>query len=145
MLIKQKCIDRLPNSQRKSITHFLSREEGTATVEAVIWVPIFAILLGIIMNLSMVFFNKSQIIRVVQDGNRAFSLGRLEDAAAVEAYIANNLSYLGSNMSIETIVSGGEIDTYFSTPAADLMPFTMIGAAFVGIDIGVHAQHLIEF
>ncbi|MCX7568006.1 pilus assembly protein [Sulfitobacter sp. F26169L] len=125
--------------------NFLTREEGAATVEAVIWVPIFFVLLAIMINLSMVFFSKSQIIRVVQDGNRALSLGRLDDAAAVEAYIGQNLAYLGPNMVIQTTVSGGQVDTVFSVPATDLMPLDIIGSAFDSVKIGVHAQHLIEF
>ena len=68
---------------RKGSSNFFTNEEGSATIETVIWLPIFTILLTMIINLSMVFFSESQILRVVQDGNRAFSLGRLEDGAAV--------------------------------------------------------------
>ena len=97
------------------------------------------------MNLSLVFFTESQILRVVQDGNRAFSLGRLDDAADVEAYIAAKLAYLQATLSIETTISGGEVNTSLSTPAKDLMPFNFMTSAFNGINIGVHAQQLIEY
>jgi len=130
---------------RNEPSNFFTNEEGSATIETVIWVPIFTIFLTIIMNLSMVFFSESQILRVVQDGNRAFSLGRLDDAAAVEAYIGEKLAYLSADLSIHSTITGGEISTVLTTPATDLMPFNTMFSAFDGINIGVHAQHLNEF
>lgn len=140
---KIKCRGRLSGPGR--VPRFFSSEDGSATIESVIWFPIFAMLLAVMMNVSMVFFTESQILRVVQDGNRAFSLGRLDDAAAVEAYIGTRLAYLNASLTISTTISGGQIYTMLSTPATDLMPFNFMTSAFNGVDIGVHAQHLIEF
>ncbi|MEH6648285.1 TadE/TadG family type IV pilus assembly protein [Sulfitobacter sp.] len=132
-------------TSRNGSSNFFTNEEGSATIETVIWLPIFTILLTMIINLSMVFFSESQILRVVQDGNRAFSLGRLDDAAAVEAYIGEKLAYLGADVLIQSTIAGGEISTVLTTPATNLMPFNMMFSAFDGINIGVRAQHLIEF
>jgi Flp pilus assembly protein TadG len=130
---------------RRRLCDFWQSDDGSATVESVIWFPIFALLLGLIMNISMVFFNESQILRVVQDGNRAFSLGRLSDAEAVETYVSEQLSYLEAALTIDSRVSGGFITTTLSAPATDLMPFNFVAKAFQDVRVGVSAQHIIEF
>lgn len=124
---------------------FISREDGNASIETVIWLPIFGLLLGLIMNVSMLFFNESQILRFVQDANRAFSLGRFEKPEEVESYILNKLAYLEAAISIETVVSGGSVSTRLSAPATDIMPFTFLSSVFQGVTIGVSAQHFIEY
>ncbi len=124
---------------------FLKDEDGSATIESVIWFPIYAILLAFVMNISMVFFTESQLLRVVQDGNRAFSLGRLENADEVEAYIQAELAYIDAQISVNSLISGGLIQTALTVPASDLMPLNFMTSAFSGIDIGVNAQHIIEF
>lgn len=145
MQLPIRTLNRAGPSKRNGLSAFCSSEDGSATIESVIWFPIFAILLAVMMNVSMVFFTESQILRVVQDGNRAFSLGRLEDAAAVEAYIGGKLAYLNATLTVQTTISGGEVYTMLSTPATDLMPFNFMTSAFEGVNIGVHAQQLIEF
>jgi len=84
-------------------------------------------------------------LRVVQDGNRAFSLGRMADAEEVKAYILSRLAYLEANMEITTTISGGFIMTNLSAPAGQLMPLNIMTSAFDGITIMVSAQHIVEF
>ncbi|MFD2741358.1 TadE/TadG family type IV pilus assembly protein [Sulfitobacter aestuarii] len=133
-----------PKTQRR-VAHFWRNEDGSTTIETVIWLPIFMLLLGLIINVAMVFFNESQITRIVQDGNRAFSLGRLEDPKAVEDYIAERLAYLEATLTINSGRTGGVITTTLSTPATDLMPFKFMTTAFDSVRVGIRAQHIIEF
>ncbi|MBD3662512.1 TadE/TadG family type IV pilus assembly protein [Sulfitobacter aestuariivivens] len=130
---------------KKRLGAFVKDENGSVTIESVIWFPIFAILLAFIMNISMVFFNESQMLRVVQDGNRAFSLGRLDSAAEVEQYILTELSYLDVNLNVTSAVAGGLIETDLTVAASELMPLNFMTGAFSGIQVGVNAQHIIEF
>ncbi len=140
-------IHALPRFRRGEslIRRFSSNESGSVTVEAVIWFPIFAMLLAFIMNVSIVFFTESQMLRVVQDGNRAFSLGRMADDLEVEAYILSRLAYLDANLVVNTDISGGFIMTNLSAPAGQLMPLNLMTSAFDGITIMVSAQHVVEF
>ena len=134
-----------PRIHGSRVKLFCRDEEGTATIESVIWFPIFVILLTLIMNVSLVFFTESQILRVVQDGNRAFSLGRLDDSTAVEGYILERLSYLDANITIATTISGGFVMTTVDVPASDLMPLNMMTGAFDGVNMNVSAQQIVEF
>ena len=133
------------HAARRGLARFRTSEQGSFSVEAVIWMPIFAVILTLIMNISMVFHGESQMIRVIQDANRAFSLGRLDDSDAVEAYILSRLSYLNAAMAVNTIIDGGYVMTQMTAPASDLMPFNFLTGAFNGIDIAISAQHIIEF
>jgi Flp pilus assembly protein TadG len=129
------------------LRRFLHEDSGSFSVEAVIWMPIFAIILAVVMNISMVFFGKSQILRVVQDANRAYSLGRLDTAADVQNYVLANLAYMNASMTVETTIDtlNSLVTTDVITPATDLMPLNFMTAKFKTVDIEVWAQHIIEF
>lgn len=120
-------------------------ETGSATIESVIWLPAFAFVLAIIMNVSMLFFYESQLTRIVQDGNRAFSLGRLEDSDAVQQYILGRITHLDADFSIATTIAGGFVRTDLIAPAGDLMPLSIARSAFNTVQIRVSAQHIVEF
>lgn len=124
---------------------FAGDEEGSYSIEAVIWMPIFAILLALIMNVSVVFFTESQMMRVVQDGNRAFSLGRLTSEQAVEDYVLTTLAYTDADIVVTTTVSGGIIRTQLSAPATDLMPLNFLRDSFSNVRVGFTAQQIVEF
>lgn len=124
---------------------FVKDEDGSYSIEAVIWMPIFAILLALIMNVSVVFFTESQMMRVVQDGNRAFSLGRLTSVAEVEDYVLTTLAYTDADLSVESTVSDGIIRTQLSAPATDLMPLNFLRDSFSNVRVGFTAQQIVEF
>ncbi len=144
-------IHRSLSASRNLIRRFQRCEDGSFTVEFVIWMPIFAILLAIMMNLSMMFYYESQMLRVAQDATRAVSLGRFEGdplltpEEVAEAYIADRLSFIDANLTIDTRLVGQVVQTVVSTNAADLMPFSLMSGPFEGIPIGVSTQYIIEF
>lgn len=128
---------------------FRRSEDGSFTLEAVIWMPIFAILLAIVMNLSMVFFYESQMLRVSQDAVRAFSLGRISEAQA-EQYITDRLAFIDAEIDIDIRLVGNATQPLVAqalvdTTAGELMPFSLFSDAFDGIPIGVSTQYLIEY
>lgn len=128
---------------------FWRDEAGSFTIEMVIWMPIFAILLAIIMNLSMIFFYESQMLRITQDAVRAFSLGRLTENEA-EQLIANELAYLDAEISIDIALIGDSgrptaAQALVVTNAAELMPFDLMSFAFTDVNVGVTTQYLIEY
>ncbi len=151
--------EKTKTKRRESLSDLKSRmrrfntdEDGSYTIEFVIWMPIFAILLAIVMNLSMIFYYESQMLRVVQDATRAFSLGRFivtQDTppadVQAEQYILSNLAFTGADLDVDVRTGGGVVQTVVSTNAAELMPFRLMRGAFDGIPIGVSTQYIIEF
>mgnify|MGYP006945905477 CR=1 FL=1 len=84
-------------------------------------------------------------MRVVQDANRALSLGRFDTELEVEAYILARLNHMDANFVVNTTISGGVITTQVSAPATDLMPLNLMTSAFNSIDVSVFAQQLVEY
>lgn len=124
---------------------FMQSEEGSYTIESVIWLPIYVFVLALMMNVSMVFFNESQILRVVQDSNRSFSVGRITTLEAVEQYVVDRIAYLDVTATVNSQLVDGIIYTNLSIPATDLMPFAMLHKFFASTNIVVSAQQIVEF
>ncbi len=118
-------------------------EAGSATIEAVLWLPFFIAAFTMVVDGSMIFHNHSQILRVTQDANRAFSVGRYADEATTESQIEAALSTLSDNAAATTTVSNGIISTTVTVPAGDI---DVIGIfqSLTTPTITIRAQHLME-
>lgn len=123
---------------------FAKDESGSSTIEAVLWLPMFMLLLSMVADASFIFHGQAQALRIVQDGNRAFSVGRLEDAAATQAYIRSNLISLSRSARVTTTLSGGIITTTALISVDDLLAIGSVGA-LTSFDITVKSQHFLEY
>jgi hypothetical protein len=128
-----------------SLRRFLRDEKGSYTIESVIWLPIYVFILALVMNVSMVFFNQSQLLRVVQDGNRSFAVGRIKSLDAVEVYVVERVAYLNATPQVRTQLVDGIIYTDLQIKAVELMPFVMLHKFFRNTDVVVSAQQIVEF
>jgi len=126
-----------------SIPDSLSNESGAATVEFVLWLPVMMLLFGLVIDTSLIFGRQSQILRVVQDANRAVSIGRLRTEVEAEAMIVANIGNIAPNASAETTLSAGIITSLVTIPVSDLTATRMIDA-FSNFNVTVTAQHLAE-
>lgn len=122
---------------------YLGREEGTATVEAVLWFPIFIAVFGLMVDSAMIFHGQAKVLRVVQDGNRNFSIGRLADTAATETYIEDVLAQLNIQATATTTEVAGVAYTVVTVQAAQLQILGYF-SALTNLEIQVAAEHLIE-
>lgn len=106
----------------------LRREDGAATIEVVLWLPFFLGLFSLMVDISMIFNNQSRIMRIIQDGNRNMSIGRLETTAATETYIEGRVAPISASAAATTTYNQGLITTTVSVPLADL---DLLGIAWV--------------
>ena len=118
-------------------------EQGASTIEFVIWVPVFALLLGLVADAALIYGGQARILRVVQDGNRAMSIGRLTDTNTLESQIATQLRPLSARAVVSTTVTGGVINSSVTVPLSDLTATGLV-AAFDGLTMTVSAQHMAE-
>lgn len=133
------------NNPFSKLLSYLRSEDGSYTVESVIWLPMYLFITVLIINVSMVFFTESQLLRVVQDGNRSFSVGRVTTLSAVEQYITERLAYLEANPVVSSQLVDGIIYTDLQIPVTALMPFTLLDKYFETTTIVVSAQQIVEF
>ncbi len=125
---------------------FFKREDGTATVEAVLWFPIFIGVFGLMVDSAMIFHGQSKVLRVVQDANRNLSIGRLDNDAEVITYINAQLALVGVTPSRTEAISDmttGIVSTLVVVPASELQ---LLGYFSVlnNLEVPVTAQHMRE-
>lgn len=122
---------------------FRQSEDGTATVEAVIWLPIFFLVLFLMVDAAMMFSGQSQALRVVQDANRNMSIGRFRTTAETENYIEQHLARFSAEVNAVSTVTAGIVTTTVTLPARDLQ-LSGFFSAFADLTLSVSADHLIE-
>ena len=128
---------------QKRLWRRMRAEDGTATVEAVVWFPIFIAILALIIDVTLMLHGKTQVTRVVQDGTRAYAVGRITETADVEAFIMGAVSTLAPNAVALTASSGGIVSTIVKVPATDLMMFGYF-SAFDDLNMAIASQQLLE-
>ncbi|MCB2129198.1 MAG: pilus assembly protein [Rhodobacteraceae bacterium] len=123
----------------------MRNEDGAATIEAVLWLPFFILLFGVLVDVSMIFNGQSRLLRIVQDANRNMSIGRLTTTSDTEDFVLARVASIARNPQVSTtyIAGTGLISTTLTVPISDLDIF---GAAtvFNGVNMVVSAEHLME-
>lgn len=128
------------------IKAFVRAEDGSYTIESLIWIPIYMFIVALMLNVSIVFSAQSQPLRIVQDSNRSYSVGRIRDTLAIEQYVIERVAYIGAIPSVQSqLIDNSIIHTELTMPAKDLMPFSMLHKFFETTTIVVSAQQLVEF
>lgn len=125
---------------------FLRRENGTATVEAVLWFPIFIAVFGLMVDSAMIFHGQSKVLRVIQDANRNLSIGRFKTDAEVETYIKDQLALVGVSPKSAKAVSNIAAGTVTTTVVVPAKEFQLLGyfSALTKLEIPVTARHMRE-
>lgn len=128
------------------LRRFARDEGGTVTVEAVLWLPFFFSLLMIITDVSLAFYGKAQAFRVVQDVNRAVSVGRIATASSAKTILLNAVKELSPNAAADVVKNDQTVTTVVRMPSSDLVLFlgTVISYRFTGLTVTVGAQHYLE-
>ena len=133
--------------KRSSANHtYLSDETGAATIEAVLWLPFFIFIFGLITDASLLFNTQSMLTRVVQDANRAYSIGLLKSEAETEDYV---LARVGAargepDTTVETTYAYGIIRTKLVVPAGAYMAVGLFDA-LTGIHLTVTSEQVMEY
>ncbi len=148
-MLPQVCdfVEKTSPPRRKSVfgklKSWFAHEDGSATIESVLWMPFFVALFTLIVDGTLIFNNHSNVLRVVHDANRAFSVGRLESGAETEAFIKKNAYHISRNIDVSTVVVDGVIATRVEIPAAD-MDMTGLFTGIAAATLTINAQHYLE-
>ncbi len=123
---------------------FRKDQEGSATVEAVLWLPFFVIIFVMIADVSFVFHRQSQALRVVQDANRAFSVGRLNSTIETEDFVLAGIAAYTTGASVSTTVTSGIIRTTTLIPVDDMTAVNFF-RFLRGYNVEVTSEHYLEY
>lgn len=129
---------------------FGASESGAVTADALIWMPLYAFLLGLISDTSLMFGGQAQIMRAIQDVNRAYSVGAFGVAgsstadAAAEAALYSIIGGLSSKLTVDTgLQNGSFVVTTVTIPTKDITATGML-SMFTSQTITVAAGHRTE-
>ncbi len=129
---------------------FRRKDDGTATIEFVLLLPVMILLFGIVADTAMVFGGQAQVLRVVQDANRAMSIGRVRSVEEAQNMILAGIARIAPRARVQTTVTEPDIASKVlvisSTVLIPVTDFTVTGLvdSFTGFDVVVSAQHLSE-
>lgn len=130
-------------SNNFNVLTFWKDQRGTATVEFVICVPVFVMLLGLVVDTSLVFAGEAQALRVVQDANRSFSIGRIKTISETQTMIVDGLKSMSPGVTAVTVVNAGVITSTATMPAQELSSFGILNV-YGSTKVKVTAQHMSE-
>ena len=125
------------------LAKFRNQETGAATAEFVLWIPMIALLFAIVADTAMIFGGQAQVLRVVQDANRAMSIGRLRTVEEAQDMILAGIINIAPNASVTTTVAAGLISSTVLIPVTDLTATGLVDS-FTNFNVAVFAQHLAE-
>lgn len=113
-------------SLRSGWSNFRRDDRGSFTVEALIWLPIFVVVLCMTADTAMIYAKQSQVMRVVQDANRAYAVGKFADATATQNYILGRVRPMSPGATAVSSLVNGIITTTVTMPARELMATGML-------------------
>lgn len=133
---------------RKRLRRFAA-EDGSLTVEAVIWIPFFLLFIVLIVDTVSVLNYKSKALRLIHDANRARSIEYYETATRVETELGTRLAAIGPTPFVETndaaTAPGGgtAVRTLVRVPGKDVMYFGLL-SWFSDFDLTFTHIHMVE-
>ncbi|MEX5726871.1 Flp pilus assembly protein TadG [Rhodovulum iodosum] len=126
------------------LARFAREDRGNATIESLMWMPIFLAAFVLVVDVSMIFNGQTMVLRTVQDANRNMSIGRLRTTEEVTAFIESGVAGFAPNARAESAIVSGAVISRVSVPASDLVATNWFNA-FTNLDVTVQSEHLIEY
>lgn len=128
---------------------FSRREDGGATMEAVLWIPMYLVFMALIFDGALIFHGQSKVQRMAQDMNRLAIAGYYDDGVggvdtsamkdAAEAVV--QARYKDATASINA--DADSVQTFLTVPSKNIAVIGLL-PALVPMSITVSAAHMRE-
>jgi len=144
------------DNNSRSPREFLQREDASATIEFVLWLPIVILILLLIVDASMLFMSRSQAIRILQDTNRLYSVGQFtsqnpdvdlakaERLAKAETYALSRLQPMSPSATSTTTEASRVVRTVATLETGEISQIGFLGVV-IDRTMTVVAEHRVEF
>ena len=97
---------------------------GTTTIEFVLWLPIFILILSLVIDVCFVFLGQAVMYDVASDAARRVSIG--QDVATTQTYAEQKAEFLGATPTV-TITDPPVDGAYTVTIEHDLQDIDVVG------------------
>lgn len=131
------------------IMDFLRREDGSSTIEFVLWLPIVVAILLLIVDASMLFMGRTHAMRVLQDTNRLYSVGQFtgtfnERITKAQDYALSRLQGLSPSATATTTETNRVVRTQATLETREVAQIGFLGL-MIDRTMVVTAEHRVEF
>jgi hypothetical protein len=125
------------------VKRLILSEDGSATVEAVLWLPIFFLVTMLVLDASLMFNAQSRALRMVHDTNRALAVGRILTEAEAEAQLRTRIAVISPSAIIDSRIVDGIVESTVQMPVEDISLFRAFDD-FSGFNVTASSQQLVE-
>ncbi len=116
------------------IRRFRCDESGAAAVDLALWMPVFWLLFGVIVDATMLFKYQTQFVDVAREASRQVSIDRMTQQEAYD-YLVSRFPNI-DNIQADVFV---DATTVTATVHAPMKSLTMFSSIFTG-NADVHGQ-----
>ena len=115
-------------SDLKTIRDFLADEDGTATIEFVLMLPLFTLILLLLADASLLFLRQTSLMDVSRDTARIVSRYAMT-AAEAKAYAEATASTARSKATADVTIANGFVTVVITSDSAASAPFGIVNFA----------------
>ena len=123
---------KMSNLMRKlGLRRFRNADSGAVTVEFVIWVPVFILILAITVDATILFKTQANMWTVARDVGRQMSTGLYNNTQAL-TYANSQLESWGIPGTANVAQTNDNVTVTVSVPVTSVVPFNIVGAFTAG-------------
>ena len=115
-------------SKKRGLRAFNQAEDGSATIEFVLWLPLLMTLVLVATDASVAFMRQSHMWQVSRDTARIVSRHGMTEAAA-ETYAETNARFGDTVPSVSVTAGTGQVAVAITTPARAMTIFGTLNFA----------------
>jgi Flp pilus assembly protein TadG len=116
----------------RAFRRFLRDESAAVTVEFVLWLPLFILILFLIVEVSLLFLTQSNMWNVARDTARRIATHEFDQTEAV-THATSAMTFGGHPYTIVADATGPEVSVTITASVGDVLIFTYSPmAAFAG-------------
>jgi Flp pilus assembly protein TadG len=113
--------------KRARLANFGREQRGSITVEFVIWIPVFLIIMAFMADGCLLYLMQADMWSVARDTARRMTTGQM-NATAAHDYAASQMMYPGKHYTINASVIGTDDVVEISIPVKDASVFGVLAA-----------------
>ncbi|WP_112320789.1 TadE/TadG family type IV pilus assembly protein [Oceanibium sediminis] len=118
------CVDRILTEQCRRARRFFNVDEdgGTTTIEFVLWLPIFILVLGIIIDVCFMFLAQAIMYDVASDAARSAAIGQFETEQEAIDFAQDKASFRGvlPSVTVDLGATSGTVEVTITHQAQDI-------------------------
>ncbi|MCA0042662.1 TadE/TadG family type IV pilus assembly protein [Celeribacter litoreus] len=109
---------------------FRTSDDGSATIETVIWLPFLILFFVFTAEVSNVLFTKTKMEQIVTDANRMFSVGVFQDTTELDTFVLAQLADISADATYTSSVGSQMITSLAVVPVSDVLITSFYGSWF---------------